>query len=335
MSAVKAIGEGVQGVQETIKVMQSMIGLESERKMLTSAIKSRIPALLIGETGTGKTSLCKEVARGMGRKVMRVNLDGGVTPDEIIGRYQARSENGASVTYFQEGIVPRAMREGAVLILDEINAALPDTLFCLHALLESEPRLFIPETQEELVPCEGFSVVATMNPSHEYAGTKGLNPALYSRFGVVLRFQRLQGARLLEALKQHVPAVSADAAIRICAVVEETAKLRDAEKVNTRLTLRECISAALLACDGLKLDEAIQAALLQKLEPYELAQITSFRPGKVALKEELTIDALMQRAGEWVGLQEQVSKLHERIAALQELERVLGAVSQAMNKAKK
>lgn len=312
----------------------ALVGMEAERKMVTSAIKSRIPSLLIGETGTGKTSLVKEVATQLGRKMVRVNLDGGVTPDEIIGRYQARNEGGTTATYFQEGIVPRAMREGAVLILDELNAALPDTLFCLHALLEAEPRLFIPETQEEIVPAEGFAVVATMNPSHDYAGTKGLNPALYSRFGVVLRFQRLKGGALLEALRVHVPDVSADVASRIISIVEEVSALRDAEKVSTRLTLRECIAAATLACDGLKPDEAIQAALLQKLEPYELAQVRSYKPGKRAVSEELTIDALLARAGEWSTQQDTIRGLQERISSLQDMERILSQVGAAMNKAK-
>ena len=45
-------------------------------------------------------------------------------------------------------------------------------------------------------------VVATMNPSHEYAGTKQLNAALYSRFGMVLRFGTLKGDKLLRALKR-------------------------------------------------------------------------------------------------------------------------------------
>lgn len=248
-----------------------IIGLSAEAKRLTAAIKNRVPALCIGETGTGKTSVVKHVSQKLGRSLVRVNLDGGVTPDEIIGRYQAKAEDGVTVTYFQEGVVPRAMRSGSVLLLDELNAALPDTLFCLHSLLEDKPTLFIPETQEEIIPAEGFAVVATMNPSHEYAGTKGLNAALYSRFGMVLRFDALRGDALQRAILTHVPALKGSASInRICGIIEVADRLRKKEQINTRLTLREGIAAAkMIAAGDLTEEEAVEGALHSKLEHHE------------------------------------------------------------------
>ena len=248
-----------------------VVGMSRETRQLLAAVKNRVPALCIGETGTGKTTIVKKVGEQLGREVVRVNLDGGVTPDEIIGRYQAKAENGVTVTYFQEGVVPRAMRAGAILLLDELNAALPDTLFCLHSLLEAEPRLFIPETQEEIIPAEGFAIVATMNPSHEYAGTKGLNAALYSRFGMVIRFEPLTGAALRKAILTHVPGVEGKPVLeRICRIIEVVATLRKEEKVSTRLTLREGIAAARFVAEGdLSETEAVSAAMLAKLETYE------------------------------------------------------------------
>ena len=250
---------------------EGAVGMAREARQLMAAIRNRVPALCIGETGTGKTTIVKRVGSELNREVVRVNLDGGVTPDEIIGRYQAKAVDGVTVTYFQEGVVPRAMRSGAILLLDELNAALPDTLFCLHSLLEAEPRLFIPETQEEIVPAEGFAIVATMNPSHDYAGTKGLNAALYSRFGMVVRFEPLTGSALRKAILTHVPKVEGSTVLdRICRIIEVVARLRKEEKVSTRLTLREGIAAAKFVAEGdLTEHEAVDAALLAKLEPYE------------------------------------------------------------------
>lgn len=303
--------------------MQQIVGMAEEEKKISAAIKARVPALLIGETGTGKTTLAKVAAERAGRKVVRVNLDGGVTPDALIGRYQARGATGGGVeTYYQEGVIPQAMREGAVLLLDEINAALPDTLFCLHALLEESPRLFIPETKEEVRAHEDFCVIATMNPSHDYAGTKGLNAALYSRFGMVIRFKKLEGANFLNALVSHVPSVSAGKAERICAVINECEELRKAERITTRLTLREAIAAARFSMDGLTLREAIESALIGKLEEYERVLLkTDFAKEETAPAETVAeVFAMALEAGK---LRNEVEELKERIGELQAVEQVL------------
>ena len=243
----------------------TLVGLETERKVLLSALKHAIPTLCIGETGCGKTSLVQECAASLGRQVVRVNLDGGTTPDELVGRCQLRGKE----TVFELGILPYAMTNGAVLLLDELNAALPDTLFAIHAVLEQSPRLLIPETGQEILPAKGFTVVATCNPSHEYAGTKALNPALYSRFGVVLRFVPLGGKDLLMALTTHVPEAKAPLVAKVGEMLELNEKLRKEEQITTRLTVREGIAALRLATNGLTESEALAAALFGKLEALE------------------------------------------------------------------
>lgn len=300
----------------------NLIGMVDEMKKIKAALKHKIPALLIGETGTGKTSAAREVAREMGLPVKRVNLDGAITPDQLIGRFQVKSENGVAVTYYQHGILPQAMKDGAVLILDEINAALPDTLFCIQAILEENPRLFIPETQEEVLPHENFTVIATMNPSHDYAGTKGLNAALYSRFGLVVRFKKLGGAEFLQALGAHVPTLKAHAAEKICGVIAECDVLRAAEKIVTRLTLREAIAAARFCMDGLTLKEAIQAALIDKLEKYEVDQLSGKWAHEVTASDE-TIEDVFKAALETRQAVERAEALQERLNGLKELETMM------------
>ena len=300
----------------------NLIGMVEETKKIKSAIKHRIAALLIGETGTGKTSVAIEAARELGREVVRVNLNGGVTPDQLLGRYQAKAENGTSVTYFQEGIIPQAMKQGAVLLLDEINAALPDTLFVLHPLLEERPSVFIPETQERIEPVEGFSVIATMNPSHDYAGTKGLNAALFSRFGMVVRFKKLMGSEFLSAMMQHVPGLSAGKAAAICKVVEEADRLRAEEKITTRLTLREAIAAARFCMDGLTLKEAIVGSLIDKLEPYEKELFSKTYEDEPIGPAE-TVEEIFELALQTKKAQADVERLTAELASVEQLREML------------
>lgn len=311
------------------KLTDHLIGLEKHAKMLISAMRLGMPSLLIGETGTGKTSLAKVLGEvTLGKKVVRINLDGGCTPDEIIGRYQLKGTE----TVFELGIIPQAMKEGSVVILDEINAALPDTLFALHPVLEENPRLLITETGEDIKPAPGFCVVATMNPSHEYAGTKQLNAALYSRFGMVLRFDTLKGDKLLRALTLHIPTAPAASVTRIALIMETVERLRGDDKVNTRITIREGIAALQLSMDGLSIEEAIEASISGKLEAYELKEVSATGVLKASLHAghslgSMSITEVLEKASTAVKLEREVLKLQKEIKAYSKLADVLKSMA--------
>lgn len=307
--------------------LETLSGLDWQAKCLHSAMKVGLPALLIGETGTGKTSLVKEVAATLGLNVVRVNLDGGTTPDELVGRFQLRG----SETYFQHGIIVKAMKEGAVLLLDELNAALADTLFCVQAVLENPSCLIIPETGETILPAPGFCVVATMNPSHDYAGTKGLNPALYSRFSQVLRFKPLAGKELVTALASHVPDAAAEVVVRVAAILEATDKARRDSVINTRLSIRDGIAALIYATDGLSVPEALRASLLDKLEEAEIEAL----PADIVRESKAKSPApAAMRIGEMLSACDRLAETERRLAAaldeiesLNELRRLLDGLA--------
>ena len=147
---------------------------------IATFINLNMPVLVEGETGVGKTSAFRYLAGLTQSPYRRLNLNGSTTVDEFVGKVMLDKEG----TYWVDGVLIDAMRKGHWLVLDEINAALPEILFVLHSLLDDDGYVVLAEHNGEVVrPHSNFRVFATMNPSEgQYSGTKELNQAFLDRF---------------------------------------------------------------------------------------------------------------------------------------------------------
>ena len=145
-------------------------------------INEQLPVLLMGETGTGKTSLVRNLASKTNNGFRRVNHNGGTSVDDIVGKILVNKEG----TYWVDGVLTEAMRKGDWYVADEINASSAEILFIYHSLLDDDGYVVLPENNGEVVrPHKNFRFFATMNPSADYHGVKELNKALMSRFIVL------------------------------------------------------------------------------------------------------------------------------------------------------
>ena len=151
-------------------------------EQVSICIKEKFPTLLIGETGTGKTSLVRYLAGKTNNGFRRVNHNGGTTVDDIVGKILVNKDG----TYWIDGVLIEAMRNGDWFVADEINASSADILFVYHSLLDDDGYVVLPENGGEIVrPHPNFRFFATMNQSTDYHGVKELNKALMSRFIVI------------------------------------------------------------------------------------------------------------------------------------------------------
>lgn len=180
--------------------MGKIIGQEQNKKVIKRAIELDLPILLVGDTGTGKTSVIREMANTAKKDLVRVNLNGQTSIDEFVGKWLVKK----GATYWQDGVLIQAMKKGSWIVLDEINACLPEILFVLHSLLDEDRSVMINEKDGEVVkPAKGFRFFATMNPSDEYAGTKELNKAFMSRFPIILDFDYVDAQQEKKLLKER------------------------------------------------------------------------------------------------------------------------------------
>lgn len=142
---------------------------------------------LTGPTGCGKSELLRRLGKKQGGYIQK-NLRGEDTVEDFVGRMTA--EDGT--TRFQYGVLPTAMKEGKILILDEVDVCSPDILFTLQSVLNGH-ELNITRNSGEIVEItDGFHICGTGNTkgrgdkSGLYQGTKMMNEAFLDRWDLVI-----------------------------------------------------------------------------------------------------------------------------------------------------
>ena len=157
-------------------------------KDLKSILKSGVffPVFITGLSGNGKTLMVEQICAKLKKELFRVNITIETDEDDLIGSNTLINGN----IVFKEGPVLKAMRKGAVLLLDEVDLA-SNKIMCLQSILEGGGYL-IKKTGEFVKPADGFTVVATANTKGKgsedgrFIGTNILNEAFLERFAICL-----------------------------------------------------------------------------------------------------------------------------------------------------
>lgn len=204
-------------------------------------INKNLPVLLIGETGSGKTSLIRYLAHKTNNGFRRVNHNGGTTVDDIVGKILINKEG----TYWVDGVLVEAMKKGWWYLADEINASSSEINFIYHCLLDDDGYIVLPENGGEVVnPHKNFRFFAAMNPVTDYAGTKDLNKALMSRF-IVLKTDFTSPSVEAKILNKRT-GIKLDVAERMVKFAAEVRVMHSKQKINFVLSTRDLIMWAVM-----------------------------------------------------------------------------------------
>ena len=233
-------------------------------KTLAIAVRDNLPVLLMGESGTGKTSAIRYLANATKNGLRRVNLNGGTTADELVGRLLINEKG----TYWVDGILTEAMRNGEFIVLDEINAALPEVLFVLQSVMDDDGYLVLTEKadKEIVYKHKDFRIFATCNPP-EYAGTKEMNKALLSRFAICINAEFPSPAKELEIIEHHLGAAVAqtEMATKLVGLANETRKAKEMGTTDYAINTRDILNTLRLV-DLMDPMDALGLAFANKLD---------------------------------------------------------------------
>ena len=249
-----------------------LIGRKNELAMLTAILEADRHVLIEGPVGVGKTHLAESAAHRLGRAVVRVDGDERFTEDKMTGWFDPPTvmAYGYVDQAFQPGPLHRAMTDGAVLFVNELNR-MPEGVQNVLLPVLDEKHLEVPRLGP-ITAAAGFQVIATQNP-REFVGTALVSEALRDRFELlVLDYQNFDEEK--EIVRQ-ITSIANDRIISQSVFVARATRTHPLIKRGA--SVRAAVSIALIA-SGLNGEDAVERAAMIAL------------PTRVEFKEDLEED---------------------------------------------
>lgn len=229
----------------------------AELAVLEAAAARRLPVLLKGPTGCGKTRLVRHLAWRLRRPLVTVACHDDLSASDLTGRWLVR----AGETVWQDGPLTEAVRAGAIAYLDEVVEARQDTLVVLHPLADDRRVLPLDRADELVEAHPDFQLVVSYNPGYQSLA-KELKPSTRQRFVAV--DLDLPPAELETGIVAHEAGIEPGQAGALVRVALRMRPLRDqglAEVPSTRLL----VHAGRLVAAGMEPVQACEVAIVAPL----------------------------------------------------------------------
>lgn len=238
----------------------------NEVDLFTKAYENRLPVLLKGPTGCGKTRFVEHMAWRLGRPLITVACHDDLTSADLVGRYLIKG----SETLWLDGPLARAVKSGGLCYLDEIVEARKDTTVVIHPLADDRRILTIEKRGEVLTAPPEFMLIISFNPGYQSI-MKDLKPSTRQRF-VTLDFAYPDQDKEVEIIVRET-GTDPEVARRLRRLGEMTRNLKERgldEGASTRLL----IHAAKLISSGIESRAACRAAITGPLTDDEEMQLS-------------------------------------------------------------
>lgn len=229
--------------------------LSDEVAVFEAAVAARLPVLLKGPTGCGKTRFVEHMAWRMSRGLSTVACHEDLTATDLVGRYLLAADE----TVWMDGPLTRSVRDGSICYLDEIVEARKDTTVIIHSLTDHRRLLAIDKTGELLQAHDDFLLVISYNPGYQSV-LKDLKPSTRQRFvSIEFDYPEVEAEATIISTESGV---DSETATRLARCGAKTRALRERgfeDGVSTRLL----VYAGHLIERGIPARRACEAALVQ------------------------------------------------------------------------
>lgn len=229
----------------------------NEIEVFTQVYENKLPLLLKGPTGSGKSRFVEFMACELNKKLITISCHEETSSTDLIGRFIIKGAE----TIWIDGPLTTAVKNGFILYLDEVAEARPDVIVAIHSLTDHRRELFIDKLGETYKAHHDFMLVASFNPGYQ-RGFKELKPSTRQRF-VALSFEYPNAKIEQEILVQEtgIEDALAKKLIALGNKVRNLTELGLTETVSTRLL----VDAAKLIQSGLAKRLAVKVAVMEPL----------------------------------------------------------------------
>lgn len=238
----------------------------SELQLFASAWQAKLPVMLKGPTGCGKTRFVQHMAWRLKRPLITVACHEDLFASDLLGRYLLKDDE----TVWVDGPLTRAVRMGAICYLDEIVEARKDTTVVIHPLTDDRRMLSIDKKGEVIRAHSDFMLVISYNPGYQSV-LKDLKQSTRQRFvGMQFDYPEPENEARIVAGEGRV---SHDVARLLVSLAGKIRHIREqglTEGASTRLL----IYAAQLTRQGIDLKSACRTAICLPLTDDERLQET-------------------------------------------------------------
>ena len=237
----------------------------NEAAIFEAAYRKRLPVMLKGPTGCGKTRFLEHMAFTLKRPLVTVSCHEDLTSSDLVGRFLLEG----SSTVWQDGPLTRAVKAGAICYLDEIVEARTDSTVVIHSLTDHRRRLTIEKKGQEIDAHEDFLLVISYNPGYQTV-LKDLKPSTKQRF-IAINFDFPAEDVERKIVVNEVPGIDVELAAKLVATGRKGRLLKD-HGLEEATSTRALVYAANMINAGLDPVNACQVAMVNPLtDDIELA----------------------------------------------------------------
>ncbi len=233
------------------------LAVGDEVETYQAAYEVRMPVMLKGPTGCGKTRFVETMAWKLKKPLITVACNEDMTASDLVGRYLL-DING---TRWQDGPLTVAARIGAICYLDEVVEARQDTIVVIHPLTDHRRELPLEKKGELVKAHEDFQIVISYNPGYQ-SMMKNLKQSTIQRFGA-MAFDYPE-AGIESEIVAHEGGVDKQLAEKLVQVAQRSRNLKG-HGLDEGMSTRLLIYAAQLMAKGVAAETACQMALVTPL----------------------------------------------------------------------
>lgn len=264
--------------------------------LVSIMFRHRLPVMLVGPAGTGKTTFAQQIAAHLKRPFVRISCTAQTDAPTLVGMTAPAVGGG---TEWRDGQLTAAIRTaGAVILIDEPSTARPGALYVLQAVLDSR-ELYIEETGEVVPVADGVVFVmadntnGTGDATGQYVASNQMSRATLDRMAataVIGYLDPATEARVIVA-KTGAPQALADLLVTFANMTrQETAK----GELPHAIGLRRLMAWSRLLQDGVAATEAAELAFLNTASPDEVEKLRQLLATHAS--PSLVRDALQNKA---------------------------------------